>query len=434
MAGASEWSNWAGNQKAKAARVATPQTASEVVEILRTAADDGLTVKAVGSGHSFTAAAVTDGVQILPTGLTRLKQIDKEAGLATVESGMPLHRLNALLAENGLALTNMGDIQVQTVAGAIGTGTHGTGRSSGSIAAQVAALELVLAGGEIVNCSPEQNAELFQAARLGVGAIGYVTAVTFRTEPAFLLTAREEPMRLETVLDGFEELATENEHFEFYWFPYTDRTNIKRNNRASGPAAPLSGFRHWMDDEFLSNSVFGAAQRLARTAPRLTKSVQKVSGSALSARTYTDRSDKVFTSPRRVKFVEMEYAVPRAAFVEVFREVTRLINDSSWNVNFPIEVRLVPGDDLWLSTAHGRDTAYIACHMYQGTRFEEYFKAVEQVFVAHEGRPHWGKMHTRDAEYLGKVYPRFEDFLGVRDRVDAKRLFANEYTRRVFGD
>jgi len=434
VAGANEWSNWAGNQTAKAAKVVTPRTASEVVEILRTADDDGMTVKAVGSGHSFTPAAVTDGVLIKPDGLTRLKQIDREAGLVTVESGMPLHQLNALLAENGMALTNMGDIQVQTVAGAIGTGTHGTGRASGSIAAQVAALELVLANGEIVICSPTENAELFQAARLGVGAIGYVTAVTFRTEPSFLLTAREEPMKLDSVLDGFDDLADGNEHFEFYWFPYTTSTNIKRNNRSAGPAAPLSGFRHWMDDEFLSNSVFGAAQRLARTAPRLTRTVSKVSGSALSARTYTDRSDKVFTSPRRVKFVEMEYAVPRTAFVSAFREVTQLINSSTWNVNFPVEVRVVPGDDLWLSTAHGRDTAYIACHMYQGTRFEEYFKAVEQVLVGHEGRPHWGKMHTRDAEYLGKTYPRFEDFLGVRDRVDPKRMFANEYTRRVFGE
>ena len=433
MAGANEWSNWAGNQTAKAAKVVTPRTASEVVEILRTADDDGMTVKAVGSGHSFTPAAVTDGVLVKADGLTRLKQIDREAGLVTVESGMPLHQLNALLAENGMALTNMGDIQVQTVAGAIGTGTHGTGRASGSIAAQVAALELVLANGEIVICSPTENAELFQAARLGVGAVGYVTAVTFHTEPSFLLTAREEPMKLDAVLDGFDDLADGNEHFEFYWFPYTASTNIKRNNRSAGPAAPLSGFRHWMDDEFLSNSVFGAAQRLARTAPRLTKTVSKVSGSALSARTYTDRSDKVFTSPRRVKFVEMEYAVPRSAFVSAFREVTQMINSSTWNVNFPIEVRVVPGDDLWLSTAHGRDTAYIACHMYQGTRFEEYFKAVEQVLVGYEGRPHWGKMHTRDAEYLRKAYPRFEDFLGVRDRVDPKRMFANEYTRRVFG-
>jgi FAD-linked oxidoreductase len=429
-----DWSNWAGNQTAKVQRIATPQSPQEVVEVLKVAEGDGLTVKGVGSGHSFTPAAITDGVLIRPDGLTRVKALDKETGLVTVESGMPLSRLNELLAEQGLALTNMGDIQVQTVAGAIGTGTHGTGRASGSIAAQVCGLELVLASGEIVTCSPDENAELFQAARLGVGAVGYVTAVTFQTEPGFLLTAQEAPMRLDAVLDGFDDLVADNEHFEFYWFPYSDRTITKRNNRSAGPVAPLSGFRHWMDDEFLSNSVFGAVSRLGRTAPRLTKTISRVSGSVLSARTYTDRSDKVFTSPRRVKFVEMEYAIPRAALVPAFREVSKLINESTWNVNFPIEVRVVPGDDLWLSTAHGRDTAYVACHMYQGTRFEEYFAAVEQVFVAHEGRPHWGKMHTRDAEYLAAAYPKFSDFLCVRDRVDPRRLFANDYTRRVFGE
>jgi FAD-linked oxidoreductase len=328
----------------------------------------------------------------------------------------------------------MGDIQVQTVAGAISTGTHGTGRVSGSIAAQVAGLELVLASGEIVTCSEQENAELFQAARLGVGAVGYVTSVTFQTEQAFLLRAQEAPMRLDAVLSEFPALSTENEHFEFYWFPYSDRCITKRNNRSTGPAAPLSGFRSWLDDEFLSNSVFGGVQRLGRTAPRLTKTISRVSGSVLSARTYTDRSDRVFTSPRRVRFVEMEYAVPREALVAAFREITRTINESTWNVNFPIEVRVVPGDDLWLSTAHGRDTAYVACHMFQGTRFEEYFHEIEKIFVAHEGRPHWGKMHTRDAEYLAKQYPKFGDFLSVRDRVDPRRLFANEYTRRVFGE
>jgi L-gulono-1,4-lactone dehydrogenase len=432
--GTGTWTNWAGNQTAKAQRVVTPQTPQEVAEVLRAAENDGLRVKGVGSGHSFTPAAKTDGVLIRPSGLTRVKAMDRETGLVTVESGMPLARLNELLAEQGLALTNMGDIQVQTVAGAISTGTHGTGRASGSIAAQVAGLELVLASGEMVTCSEQENAELFQAARLGVGAIGYVTAVTFQTEPSFLLRAQEAPMRLDQVMSEFPALASENEHFEFYWFPYSDRCITKRNNRSTGPSAPLSGFRHWLDDEFLSNSLFGGVQRLGRTAPRLTKTISRVSGSVLSARTYTDRSDRVFTSPRRVRFVEMEFAVPREALVPAFREITKTINESTWNVNFPIEVRVVPGDDLWLSTAHGRDTAYVACHMFQGTRFDEYFTEIEKIFVAHEGRPHWGKMHTRDHEYLAKQYPKFGDFLRVRDRVDPQRLFANEYTRRVFGE
>ena len=432
--GTRDWANWAGNQTAKVQRVATPQSAQEVAETLRAAERDGLNVKAVGSGHSFTPAAVTDGVLLRPDGLTRVKALDKESGLVTVESGMPLHRLNGLLAEQGLALTNMGDIQVQTVAGAIGTGTHGTGRTSGSIAAQVRGLEIVLASGEIVTCSPDENAELFEAARLGVGAIGILTAVTFQTEPGFLLTAQEAPMKLDAVLDGLDDLTGGNEHFEFYWFPYTDNTSTKRNNRADGEPRPLSGFRHWVDDEFLSNSVFGAVQRFGRTAPRLAKTINHVSSRVLSARSYTDRSDKVFNSPRRVKFVEMEYAVPRDAFVAAFREMREIIDASPWNVNFPIEARFVPADDVWMSTANGRETAYIACHMYQGTDFERYFEAVEQVMVAHEGRPNRGKMHTRDAEYLGKTYARFDDFRTVRGRVDPQRLFANDYTKRVFGE
>lgn len=433
--GTRDWTNWAGNQTAKVQRVATPQSAQEVAETLRNAERDGLTVKAVGSGHSFTPVAVTDGVLIRPQGLTRVKALDVRTGLVTVESGMQLSRLNDLLAEQGLALTNMGDVQVQTVAGAIGTGTHGTGRSSGSMAAQVRALEVVLASGEIVTCSPAENAELFEAARLGVGVVGIVTAVTFKAEPAFLLTAQESPMKLDAVLDAFDELVEDNEHFEFYWFPYSDGTITKRNNRApAGSAQPLSGFRHWLDDEFLSNSLFGAASRFGRTAPRASKTISRVSAKALSARTYTDRSDKVFTSPRRVRFVEMEYAIPRAALVPAFREIQRLIDDSPWNVNFPVECRVVPGDDLWLSTANGRDTAYIACHMYQGTRFDEYFAAVEKIMTAYEGRPHWGKMHTRDAEYLGKTYAKFSDFQGLRDRVDPQRLFANAHTRQVFGE
>jgi L-gulono-1,4-lactone dehydrogenase len=428
------WRNWAGNQTAQVARVATPRNAREVADVVREAAEAGLPVKAVGSGHSFTAAATTSGVLIRPDGLTHTRSMDTRSGLVTVEAGMPLWKLNELLAEQGLAMTNMGDIQVQTISGAISTGTHGTGRDSGAIAAQVRALEIVLADGEIATCSATENPDLFQAARLGVGAIGVVTAVTLQTEPAFLLTAREEPMRLPAVFEAFDDMVKENEHFEFYWFPYTDRTNIKRNNRTAGPAAPLSARRAWLDDEFLSNNVFGAVQRLGRGAPRLAKTINNVSARALSARTYTDRSDKVFTSPRRVRFTEQEYALPRTAAISALRELTALVNRSEWNVNFPIEVRVVPADDLWLSTAHGRDSVYIAMHMFAGTPHEQYFAAAEEILTAYEGRPHWGKLHTRDAPYLAAAYPRFSDFLTVRNRVDPDRRFANNYTRQIFGE
>ncbi|HEU5333209.1 MAG TPA: D-arabinono-1,4-lactone oxidase [Actinocrinis sp.] len=427
------WTNWAGNQSARVRRIAAPASTQELAAAVREAAAQGLAVKPVGSGHSFTPAAVTDGVLIRLDHLARLRSADKSSGLVTVEAGMGLWRFNELLAEQGLALTNMGDIQAQTVSGAIGTGTHGTGRSSASIAAQVAALELVLADGSLVSCSPAEHPELFEAARIGVGAIGVITAVTFRTEPGFLLAAREEPMRFEAVLESFDDLWHDNEHFEFWWYPHTNGTTVKRNNRTEGPAAPLSRTREWLEDEFLSNTFFAGICRVGRAAPRAIPTINKLAAKALSARGYVDRSDKVFTSPRRFKFLEMEYALPREAAVPALREVRRMLQDAGLKISVPIEVRTAPADDLWLSTAHGRDTAYVAFHMFEGSNPAEYFENAESIMVAYDGRPHWGKLHTRDHEYFASAYPRFADFLTVREKADPDRLFANEYTRRIFG-
>lgn len=427
------WTNWAGNQRAHVRRVTAPASTREVAKIVREAAGQGLTVKPVGSGHSFTPAAVTDGVQIRLDHLSRLRSADKSSGLVTVEAGMGLWHFNELLAEQGLALTNMGDIQAQTVSGAIGTGTHGTGRASASIAAQVAGLEIVLADGSLVACSAAEHPELFEAARIGVGAIGVITAVTFRTEPAFLLAAREEPMRFETVLDSFDELWRGNEHFEFWWFPHTSGASVKRNNRTRGPADPLPRGRAWIEDEFLANTFFAGVCRVGRRAPRAIPSINRLAAKALSARGYTDRSDKVFTSPRRFKFVEMEYALPREAAVPALREIRRMIERSGLKISVPIEVRTAPADELWLSTAYGRDTAYVAFHVFQGTDPSEYFENAESIMVAHDGRPHWGKLHTRDSGYLASAYPRFADFLAVREKADPTRVFANGYTRQIFG-
>ena len=427
------WQNWAGNQRAQVRRIATPGSAAQTAEIVREAAEQGLRVKPVGSGHSFTAAAATDGVLIRLDQLTRLRSADRASGLVTVEAGMPLWRLNELLAEQGLALTNMGDIQAQTVSGAIGTGTHGTGRASASIAAQVAALELVLADGSVVGCSAAEHPQLFEAARIGLGCIGVITAVTFRTEPGFLLTAQEQPMPFDQVLDTFDELCAQNEHFEFFWFPHTGSTLTKRNNRSAGPARPLSRRRAWLEDEFLSNTVFSGTCRLGRAAPRAVPAINRIAAKALSARTYTDRSDKVFTSPRTFKFLEMEYALPRESATAALREVRHALDASGLKISVPIEVRVAPADELWLSTAHGRDTAYLAFHMFQGTSPADYFDIVETIMVAYDGRPHWGKLHTRDAEYLADTYPRFQDFLTVRGKTDPDRVFGNEYSRRVLG-
>ncbi|MFE5401423.1 D-arabinono-1,4-lactone oxidase [Streptomyces sp. NPDC056580] len=427
------WRNWGGNVSARPAREVAPASVEELAAAVRRAAEDGLKVKAVGTGHSFTSIAATDGVLIRPRLLTGIRGIDREAMTVTVEAGTPLKRLNAALAREGLSLTNMGDIMEQTVSGATSTGTHGTGRESASIAAQIRGLELVTADGSVLTCSAKENPEVFAAARIGLGALGVVTAITFAVEPLFLLTAREEPMPFDRVVAEFDQLWAENEHFEFYWFPHTGNTNTKRNNRSAGPEQPVGQLAGWFEDEFLSNGVFQVAQWVGRAAPATVPAIARISSRALSARTYTDIPYKVFTSPRRVRFVEMEYAVPRAALVDTLRELKAMVDRSGLRVSFPVEVRTAPADDITLSTASGRDSAYIAVHMFRGTPYQAYFTAAERVFTAHEGRPHWGKVHTRDAEYFSRVYPRFAEFTALRDRLDPERLFQNDYLRRVLG-
>jgi L-gulono-1,4-lactone dehydrogenase len=427
------WRNWGGNVSARPAREVAPASVDELSAAVRQAAEDGLTVKAVGTGHSFTSIAATDGVLIRPQLLTGIREIDRDTMTVTVEAGTPLKRLNMALAREGLSLTNMGDIMEQTVSGATSTGTHGTGRESASIAAQIKGLELVTADGSILTCSATENADVFAAARVGIGALGIVTAITFAVEPIFLLTAREEPMPFDKVLAEFDELWAENEHFEFYWFPHTGSTNTKRNNRSAGPEKPVSQIAGWFEDEFLSNGVFQVAQWVGRAVPATVPTIAQVSSKALSARTYTDIPYKVFTSPRRVRFMEMEYAVPRAALAETLRELKTMVDRSGLKVSFPVEVRTAPSDDITLSTASGRDSAYIAVHMFRGTPYQAYFTAAERVFTAHEGRPHWGKVHTRDAEYFSGVYPRFGEFTALRDRLDPDRRFQNDYLRRVLG-
>jgi FAD-linked oxidoreductase len=430
---APRWQNWAGNQSAQPRRVITPRSAEEVAEAVALATLDGLTVRMTGSGHSFTAAAATSGVMLRPDGLRAVRSVDEAAGTVTVEAGCPLRVLNAYLAGRGLALANMGDIQEQTVAGAIQTGTHGTGRDLGGIAAQVTGLEMVLADGKIMSCSADQAGAVFEAARVGLGALGVLTAVTFRVVPAFLLEAREEPMSWAEVIARLDELTSDNEHFEFYWFPHTDGCLTKRNNRCAGPARPLPRWRYQLDDEFLSNTLFSATCRLGQRYPAMIPVINGIAGKALGARRYIDTSHEVFTSPRRVRFKEQEYAVPREHLAEALTEVRGLFARHDWRISFPIEVRVAPGDDIWLSTAYGRPTGYIATHVFHSAPHEEYFREVEAVMTAIGGRPHWAKLHTRQADQLRDVYPKFGDFVALREELDPARRFSNPYLEQVLG-
>ncbi|WP_283137994.1 D-arabinono-1,4-lactone oxidase [Rhizohabitans arisaemae] len=423
--------NWAGNQTGSPSEVRTPANTGDVADAVRDAAASGRRIKMVGTGHSFTGIALTDGIMLRPDRLRRIREVGPDR--VTVEAGCPLSDFNAELERRGLALANMGDIMVQTVSGAVQTGTHGTGRDAGGLADQVLALELVLADGSVVTCSADRDPDLFDAARVGLGALGIVTAITFRVEPSFLLHADERPATLTALLHGLDTLTEGNEHFEFYWFPHTEGCQVKRNNRTPGPARPLGPLRDLFNGEFLQNTVFGAICATGAWIPATVKPFNRVSAAALGVNVYSDASYKVFTSSRRVRFLEQEYAIPREHLAEALHRIRETVDSSRWRIGFPVEVRVSPADDAWLSTAYGRRTAYIAAHTFHRTPNPEYFAALEEILTWYGGRPHWGKLHTRDAGYLRTVYPRFDDFRALRDRLDPGRLFTNDYLDRILG-
>jgi L-gulonolactone oxidase len=359
--------------------------------------------------------------------------VSVEGNLVTVQAGMRLHELNSLLSDRGLAMPNLGDIDVQTVSGAISTGTHGTGASLGCLATFVAGLTLVTGTGDVVTCSATDKPDVFAAARVGIGALGIITEVTLRVTDAFILRADERPASVADVFGSLDDFVLGNDHFEAYWFPYTDRLQIKSNNRVPVADRPLGRFRGWLDDSFLSNTVFGGVCRVGRAVPALVPTISRLSARALSPRVYTSRSDLVFCTPRRVRFTEMEYGLPRAALPEAFLALRKIVDGLPFKVAFPVEIRFTAADDIWLSHGYGRDSAYIAIHQYVGMPYEPYMRAFEKVATELGGRPHWGKLNWRDAESLRTAYPRFDDFLAVRAELDPARTFANDYTTRLLG-
>lgn len=433
LAAGQRWRNWGRSESSTPAYTAVATSVDDVIEVVRAARERGLTVKTVGAGHSFTAIATTDGVQLDVSRMDGLLAVD--GNLVTLAAGTNLYQLPALLAPHGLALANMGDIDRQTIAGATSTGTHGTGATFGGLAAQIRAITLVTAEGTILRVSESENSELLPAVRLALGSLGVIVDVTIECVPAFMLNAVERPEPLSDVLDNFEARSTGVDHFEFYWFPHTTTALTKTNTRLPMDAEinRQGAFSAWVDDELLANGVYAMTCGIGTVLPGSIPSINRLAEKLVAERNVTAPSYEVFVSPRRVRFRETEYAIPREHMPAAIRAIGALVEKNNWKISFPIEVRVAASDDLWLSTASGRESGYIAVHRYYREDPTEYFAGVEAIMREFGGRPHWGKMHTQDAESLATVYPKFDDFRQVRDRLDPDRVFTNRYLNRVLG-
>jgi FAD-linked oxidoreductase len=428
-----DWRNWAGDERCRPAAVEIPGSIEEISEALVRAAACERRVRVAASGHSFSDIALTDGAQLRLDRLTRVLDVDRSSGLVRVQAGITIRELNARLAEHGLALENLGDIDVQSIAGAISTATHGTGARLRNISAQVAELTLVLADGSTLQCSRDRDPELFCAARVGLGALGVIAEVTLRCVPAFTLRGVDAPAPLEETLVRFEELVLGNDHFEFFVFPHADVALTRTNNRTDQPPRPRGQASAYANDVLLTNHAFELICRAGRRFPRRIPALNRLVTRLAGASTRVDRSDRIFASPRLVRFTEMEYALPREHTPEAVRRVLAMIEQRGFAVPFPIEVRTVAADDALLSIAAGRDSGFVAVHMYRGMAWQPYFRAVEAIMDELDGRPHWGKRHFQTAATLRPRYPDWDRFQAVRARLDPDGRFANAWTERVLG-
>ncbi|MET0910063.1 MAG: D-arabinono-1,4-lactone oxidase [Ilumatobacteraceae bacterium] len=423
--------NWAGNQRCVPAAVHEPTTTDEVAAIVRRAAESGQRVKAIGGGHSFTDAAMTDGHLVSLDGMDRILEVD--GADVTVQAGIRLHDLNAQLFERGLALPNLGDIDKQSIAGATSTATHGTGAGLGNLATTIVGLELVTGDGSVVRADERTDPELLRVARVGLGALGVLTEVTLRCVPAFNLHASETIERVADVIADFGNVMRSTDHVEFYWMPGGRRCQVKRNTRTDQPAQPQPRLAYVRDKWIAENLAFGTVCRVGRRFPALAPKVAKLVTSAASERELIDRSDRIFCSPRHVHFLEMEYGIPFDAVPDAIGRIDELVRTLPFPPLFPIEVRASAADDIPLSTANGRESGWIAIHQYVGAPYEAYFQGVEQIMNDYAGRPHWGKLHFQSSHTLSYRYPGWDTFRDVRARLDPSGTFRNPYLDRVLG-
>ncbi|HWM62919.1 MAG TPA: D-arabinono-1,4-lactone oxidase [Solirubrobacterales bacterium] len=426
------WRTWAGDQECRPAEIVRPRDRDELAAAIVAAAEAGREVSVGGALHSFTETALTDGTALDVGALSGAIDADPASGLVTVGGGTVLADLNEELHRLGLAMENLGDIDRQTIAGAISTGTHGTGAKLRNISAQVEGVELVTANGEVRQLDGAEP-DLLRAARVGVGALGAISAVTLRCVPAFTLQRVDAPQPREEVFDAFEERAEANDHFELFTFPYADSALVLERNRVEGPPRPRGRVAAHLNDVVIENWALEAISAAGKLFPRAIPALSRLAARLASGGRTTDRSDRVFASERRVRFTEMEYGVPREHGPEAARRAIEWVRSNRYPVFFPIEMRVAAGDDALLSPSHERDTAYIAVHQYRGMEWRPYFEAVEEIMREYGGRPHWGKRHFQTAETLAPLYPAWDRFQAARDELDPNRVFTNEYAARVLG-
>jgi FAD-linked oxidoreductase len=413
-----QWRNWSGSVEAHPSAIARPRTEAELARLVA----EAQAVRVVGAGHSFMPLCATDGLLLSLDRMEGEVEVAPDRASAWVPAGMPIHRLTTALWAQGLSLANQGDIDRQAIAGALATGTHGTGRTLGALSTQALGFELVLADGSLVACDAQTEPDLFQAQRVSLGALGVMHRVRLSVAPAYRLRETLRPIPLDEVLEAWPELIDRHRHVEFFVFPYADRAMLKTLDPVeAGDDRPAS--------TWLETTVLQGACDLAATVPALTPGLQGLLSRGIGAATRAAPAHMIFPSERPTKFEEMEGEIPAAAGPDALRAAIAHVRRRNFPIIFPLEFRIVAADDIWLSPMSGRECVSISFHQYARMPWREAFAAVEAIFLGAGGRPHWAKRHSLVSEDVVRLYPMARRWGEVRRRVDPEGKFLNAHLR-----
>lgn len=417
-----KWTNWSGSVQSQPSEYLRPTDEAQLATVVARAKK----LRIVGAGHSFTPLCETAGSLIDLSGMPETVEVDADGRTAWIAAGLSIAKLTRALWQRGYAIANQGDVNPQSIAGALATGTHGTGAELGSLSTLARGFKLMLADGSIVECTESERPELFQAARLSLGLVGIVLSVRLAILPAYRLEERTFRVKLDALPERYAELAQSHRHVEFFAFPYADHAIVKTLH-------PTADLRPARKPAAWEESVFKLTCDLSARWPRATRTAQRTLMSLVTPGHRFGPAHEIFPTERNVRFEEMEYELPRETGFPTLKAAIALIRARSLNVTFPFEYRWVAGDDIWLSPFNRGPCASISLHQYAKLPYDQPFRALEPLFAAHGGRPHWAKRHTMSARDVLKSYPMAERFQRVRAQVDPTNKLANDYLLSLFG-
>lgn len=421
--------NWAGNLSFNPQKVFSPANNEDVKSAVKEAISDKKYLRLIGSGHSWTGLIASDEYFMTLDNMQGLISVDKDKGTIRAKAGTKLSLFGDIGHEHNLAMENQGDINLQSIAGATSTGTHGTGITLQSVANQISGMTLINGHGEEVAINEEHPD--FNAARLSLGSLGVITDLTFKLKPSYKLKVETFAESFDESLSEFDQRIKNNRHLEMFYFPVGDWSLTKFMNLTDGPPTPKT-LMSSLNEKVLENWLYTQLNRVASTTGRY-KMIDKIMRSFVSRDEKVNWSHLAFPTERSFRFMEMEYNLPYKYFKQAMAEIREAIKTHQFRTLFPIEIRFVKADDLWLSPAYQRDSVYFAVHTYISEDYKPYFDCMEKIFRKYEGRPHWGKMHTQTKSELETTYPKFNDFLKVREKYDPKGIFLNPHLRTIFG-